>query len=225
MNELIKVTEENGDQLVSARELHEFLEVGRDFSTWIKERIEKYHFEEGKDYSPIMGNSTNSRPRIEYVLKLDMAKELSMVENNEKGIQARRYFIECEKKLKNLNPIDMLLSLDKEQLALTTLELTKQIAESKPKVEYYDKVLKSKDTFTTTQVAKIFGMSAQGLNKQLELEDIQYKQRGTWLLKAKYQNKDYAEIDTIVIGENKTRKQLVWTEKGIQFISDLLEKL
>lgn len=121
------------------------------------------------------------------------------------------------------NPLSMLLNMNKEQLALTTLELTKQIAENKPKVEYYEKVLKSNDTFTTTQVAKIFGMSAQGLNKQLELEGIQYKQRGTWLLKAKYQNKDYAVIETIVVGENKTRKQLVWTEKGIEFISNLLE--
>lgn len=123
------------------------------------------------------------------------------------------------------NPITMLLSLDKEQLALTTLELTKQITEAKPKIDYYNKVLKSNETFTTTQVAKMFGMSAQGLNKQLELEGVQFKQRGTWLLKAKYQDKGYAKIDTIIIDEDKTRKQLVWTEKGIEFISDLLDRL
>ena len=99
MIELIKVLEKDGEKLVSARELHEFLEVGRDFSTWIKERIAKFGFEEGIDFSPILGNSTEStgRPKIEYVLKLDMAKELSMVENNEKGRQARKYFIEVEK--------------------------------------------------------------------------------------------------------------------------------
>ena len=104
MTELIKVTEQNGEQLISARELHEFLEVKRDFSTWIKERIEKYKFEEGIDFSPISGKSIEStgRPRIEYILKLDMAKELSMVENNDKGRIARKYFIECEKKLKQI---------------------------------------------------------------------------------------------------------------------------
>lgn len=123
------------------------------------------------------------------------------------------------------NPLSMLLSLDKEQLALTTLELTKQIQEAKPKIEYYDKVLKSNETFTTTQVAKIFGMSAIGLNKQLELEGIQFKQRGTWLLKSKYQDKGYAKIETIPYGENQSRKQLVWTERGIEFINSLIEKL
>lgn len=123
------------------------------------------------------------------------------------------------------NPLSMLLSMDKEQLALTTLQLTQQIQEAKPKIEYYDRVLKSNETFTTTQVAKIFGMSAIGLNKQLELEGIQFKQRGTWLLKSKYQDKGYAKIETIPYGENQSRKQLVWTEKGIEFINSLIEKL
>ena len=108
---------------------------------------------------------------------------------------------------------------------MATLQLTQQIQEAKPKIEYYDKVLKSNETFTTTQVAKIFGMSAIGLNKQLELEGIQFKQRGTWLLKSKYQDKGYAKIETIPYGENQSRKQLVWTEKGIEFINSLIEKL
>ena len=123
------------------------------------------------------------------------------------------------------NPLSMLLSMDKEQLAMATLQLTQQIQEAKPKIEYYDKVLKSNETFTTTQVAKIFGMSAIGLNKQLELEGVQFKQRGTWLLKSKYQDKGYAKIETIPYGENQSRKQLVWTEKGIEFINSLIEKL
>ena len=103
MTELVKVVEENGVSLVSARELHEFLEVGRDFSTWIKERIAKYGFEEGVDFSPVLGNSTESmgRSRVEYMLKLDMAKELSMVENSDKGRQARKYFIEVERDIKS----------------------------------------------------------------------------------------------------------------------------
>jgi len=225
MTQLIKVTEENGEQLVSARELYEFLEVKSKFADWFKNRVSKYGFEENQDYVSISKNLENGGREIDYVLKLDIAKELSMVEGNEKGSQARKYFIACEKKLKSLNPLSMLLSLDKEQLALTTLELTKQIQEAKPKIEYYDKVLKSEGNFTTTQVAKIFGMSAQGLNKQLELEGIQFKQRGTWLLKAKYQDRGYAKLETVIYGDNQTRKQLVWTEKGIEFISSLIERL
>ena len=104
MTELLKVIEQNGEQIVSARDLHEFLEIGKDFSTWFKDRVEKYGFEEGLDFSPILGKTTEStgRPRKEYVVKLDMAKELSMVEGNEKGRIARKYFIECEKKLKQI---------------------------------------------------------------------------------------------------------------------------
>ena len=225
MQELIKVTEENGEQLVSAKELHEFLEVKSKFADWFKNRVSKYGFEENQDYVSISKNLENGGREIDYVLKLDIAKELSMVEGNEKGSQARKYFIECEKKIKSLNPLSMLLSMDKEQLALTTLQLTQQIQEAKPKIEYYEKVLKSNETFTTTQVAKIFSMSAIGLNKQLELEGIQFKQRGTWLLKSKYQDKGYAKIETIPYGDNQSRKQLVWTEKGIEFISNLIDKL
>jgi phage anti-repressor protein len=89
-------------QLVDARTLHTFLEVGKDFSNWIKDRIKQYDFQENEDYLRVakIGDGVNQgfQP-IDYHLNLDMAKELSMVERNEKGKQARRYFIECEKRL------------------------------------------------------------------------------------------------------------------------------
>lgn len=85
-------------QTVNARELHEFLEVGKDFSTWLKDRIEKYDFIENVDYvrfSPESGKTPyGGRPSVEYHISLSMAKELCMVERNEKGKQARQYFIE-----------------------------------------------------------------------------------------------------------------------------------
>ncbi|WP_375679587.1 antA/AntB antirepressor family protein [Bartonella sp. AP7XZML] len=90
-------------QTVNARELHTFLAIGKRFATWITNRINQYAFEEGKDYIltlPKIGKRKNVISK-EYHLTLDMAKELSMVERNEKGRQARRYFIECEKKLRN----------------------------------------------------------------------------------------------------------------------------
>ena len=106
MQELIKIsTTENGSQVVSARELHKFLESRRDFPTWIKDRIEKYKFVENQDFEVFHNfgeNPSGGRPLKEYALTLDMAKELAMVEGNEKGRQARRYFIECEKKLREV---------------------------------------------------------------------------------------------------------------------------
>lgn len=85
---------------VSARELHLFLESKQDFSNWILNRIKKYRFIENEDFSINLLKSQRGRPKREYILTLDMAKELSMVENNEKGRQARRYFIQCEKALR-----------------------------------------------------------------------------------------------------------------------------
>lgn len=113
MKGLIPIQETNGKRAVNARDLHAFLESKRGFSNWIKDRIDKYDFVEGQDYQILyfdyQGNLLNIRhnkigesenqqvSKIEYALSVDMAKELSMVEGNEKGKQARRYFIACEK--------------------------------------------------------------------------------------------------------------------------------
>ena len=109
MNQLIKIeTKIIGNEesnAINARELHEFLEVGKDFSNWIKGRIEQYEFVENIDYEVIAifgENPSGGRPKQEYIISIDMAKELSMVERNEKGKEARKYSIECEKKLKEV---------------------------------------------------------------------------------------------------------------------------
>ncbi|EAH7846376.1 phage antirepressor Ant [Campylobacter jejuni] len=85
----------------NAREIFQFLNSEQEYANWIKNRISHYDFIENQDYI-IELVYTKGRPRKEYYVTLDMAKELCMVENNEKGRQARRYFIECEKRLKNL---------------------------------------------------------------------------------------------------------------------------
>ncbi len=108
MNTLIKITEQTIDQetvqAVNARELHMFLKVTSRFNDWIINRIKEYGFLENKAFVSFTKNLVkpkSGRPSTEYHITLDMAKELSMVERNEKGRQARRYFIECEKKLKS----------------------------------------------------------------------------------------------------------------------------
>lgn len=97
--ELIKIQEKNGEKLASARELHTFLESKQEFTNWIKARIEKYGFVENEDFLINLSESTGGRPSTDYILKMDMAKEISMVEGNEKGKQARKYFIQCEDKI------------------------------------------------------------------------------------------------------------------------------
>lgn len=88
-------------QLCNARDLHAFLGASRDFSTWIKARIDAYGFSEGADYLLTkIGEQlpSGTKYRIDYHLSLDMAKELAMVERTDKGREVRRYFIECERR-------------------------------------------------------------------------------------------------------------------------------
>jgi phage anti-repressor protein len=89
-------------QTVDARELWLFLEVGRQFQTWLDNRIEQYGFKAGADFFPVSGSIPQGRgqPQKNYALTLDMAKELSMVERNARGKQARQYFIDCERQAK-----------------------------------------------------------------------------------------------------------------------------
>lgn len=91
-------------QLCDARTLHSFMEVRRDFTTWIKGRIRKFGFVEGVDYLLTKSGErlpSGTKYSSDYHLTLDMAKELAMVENNPKGREARRYFIDCEKQLRS----------------------------------------------------------------------------------------------------------------------------
>ena len=103
MNELIKITEQKGIQLVDARELHRKLKVQTKFTNWFPRRVEEYKFDEGKDYFtenqllPKNGQKVFHRPRTEYFLTIDMAKEIAMVERTEVGKMIRNYFIEMEK--------------------------------------------------------------------------------------------------------------------------------
>lgn len=86
---------------VNSRDLYNRLCVGRDYSTWIRDRIKEYGFEEDADFSPVLGKSTGGRRSVDYIVTLDMAKELAMVERNEKGRLVRKYFIEVEKRYRD----------------------------------------------------------------------------------------------------------------------------
>ncbi|HIE9392360.1 TPA: antA/AntB antirepressor family protein [Klebsiella pneumoniae] len=90
--------------VTDARNLHKFLGNKDQFATWIKQRIEQYGFTENVDYETYLENSKKGRPRTEYRISSDMAKELSMVERTERGKEARQYFIDCEERLRRVAP-------------------------------------------------------------------------------------------------------------------------
>ncbi|RTK01355.1 phage antirepressor Ant [Campylobacter jejuni] len=123
---------------ILARDLHFFIDAKRQFANWINERIENYDFIENQDYA-IELVYTKGRPRKEYYITLDMAKELCMVENNEKGRQARRYFIECEKRLKNIEAEQMQKLAFRQSLGYKSqLKQQKEHYENKIKALKYD---------------------------------------------------------------------------------------
>lgn len=82
---------------VNARGLWQFLESKQEFANWIKDLIQKYDFIEGQDFDKIIKPQENNKK--EYLLKVDTAKEIAMVSNTDNGKKARKYFIECEKRL------------------------------------------------------------------------------------------------------------------------------
>jgi phage anti-repressor protein len=135
MNVEMKVVEsglvpvyEDGEsrRLINAREMHEFLESGWQYTDWIKERIEKYGFVKGEDYEVFqekLKNPQGGRPATEYFLTIDTAKELAMVENNERGRQVRKYFIECEKRAKIVSNTTVIKDGDRLDLQRKRLDI------------------------------------------------------------------------------------------------------
>lgn len=179
---LIKIYEnDRQEQLVDARELHQKLESKRDFSNWITDRIEKYDFVENIDFTTILLKSTGGRPRIEYALTLDTAKEIAMVENNEQGRKIRRYFIEVEKKARNMFEIPKTLP----EALRKAAELAEQLEQQKPKVLFAESVETSKNSVLINELAKILKQNGVNIGQNRLFEKLRNE---GYLIKQKGQN-------------------------------------
>lgn len=202
LNELLPIGEKNGQKAVNARDLHSFLQVGKDFSTWIKNRIDKYDFIEGKDFQTLyldyQGNLLNIRlpqngesenqqvSKIEYALSISMAKELSMIENNERGKQARKYFIACEENKHELSRKDLALMVlqaeeETERLALEVQKKEEEkqaiIEETKPAVVFTECVKNASTNILIRDLAKLITQNGYTIG-EYRLYD--------WLVENKY---------------------------------------
>jgi phage anti-repressor protein len=169
MKELIPIINEGDIKAVDGRTLHTFLEVGRDFSNWIKARIEKYEFVENDDYEVLAKSGEldfKGVTKIDYIISLDMAKELAMVENNEKGKQARKYFIEVEKNAKNLH--NQLKDLTPAEMTLQVItHLQSQVEEERKAKE---EAIRTKAMISDKKVAKALNTASQAVKKVNRLE-------------------------------------------------------
>lgn len=238
MNDLIKVSYAGEQPTVSGRELHAALEIKTAYKDWFP-RMCEYGFVEGEYFcSNLSKTSESGRPSTDHELTIPMAKELCMLQRNEKGKEFRQYFIKVEEAW---NSPDMVMkralkfaNKKVEQLMQQTftLETTvavqeQQISELKPKASYYDVVLNCKDLMSATEIAKDYGKSARWLNEILHNHGIQFKQGGIWLLYQKYAEKGYTSTKTHNYlddnGSTHSKVHTYWTQKGRLFIYDLLK--
>ncbi|MEV2286518.1 phage antirepressor KilAC domain-containing protein [Paenibacillus larvae] len=236
MNEIIPThSNENGNLLVSGRDLHEFLESNERYSKWFA-RMTEYGFVENVDFTTGQKSTVvnNGAVRVldDHYLTINMAKEISMIQRNDKGKQARQYFLDLERKW---NSPEMVIKRAHDYLvqkvaALETdkLMLEQRVAEYEPKITYLDRILQSKGTVTITQIAKDYELSGQALNQILHEERVQYKQNGQWLLYRKHHDKGYTKSETIDIrrrsGDRDVTMNTRWTQKGRLFIHEILKR-
>lgn len=151
VNELITVNYDNEQPTVSARELHDFLEVGADFRHWFP-RMCEYGFEEGKDFRTFLTESSGGRPAQDAEITIDMAKELCMLQRNDKGKQARQYFLQLERDWNSPEKV-MARALQIAHKRIHTL--SEKIEQDAPKVLFADSVAASRTSILIFDLAKI----------------------------------------------------------------------
>ena len=163
MNELIKIEVKDGQQLVSGRELHKFLEIKTPYTQWF-ERMVEYGFVENTDFIPVSqksesGGISGVKVVQDHLMTLNMAKEISMLQRNEKGKEARIYFIKCEEAW---NSPEMILARANQIQSHMIEDYTKKIEflenkvkEDKPKVIFADAVATSQSSILIGDLAKL----------------------------------------------------------------------
>ena len=230
MNELININYDTDNPTVSGRELHNALEVKTAYKDWFP-RMCEYGFTEGEDFCSNLSESTGGRPSTDHQLTIPMAKEICMLQRNDKGKQFRQYFIRVEEAWNSPEMI-MKRALEIANRKVQELETTvavrdQQISELTPKASYYDIVLSCKDAISTTEIAKDYGKSAKWLNKLLHEKGIQFRQGDIWLLYQKYAEKGYTITKTQTYSGNDgavhSKLHTYWTQKGRLFIYETLK--
>ena len=245
MHGLIKINYDTEQPTVSARDLHEGLEIKTAFKDWFP-RMAEYGFEIGKDFNPlkneqvrIEGSREVTRELVDYQISVDMAKQIYMIQRSEKGKQYREYFLELEKAWNTPEQI-MARALKFAQQSMDSLKerckflggqvvaQQKVIEELQPKASYYDMILQCKDLIATTTIAKDYGMSAKKFNAMLHDMGVQFKQGDIWVLYAKYQGQGYLKAKTHnyadADGVQHSKEHSYWTQKGRLFLYDFLKQ-
>ncbi|MEG0408531.1 MAG: phage antirepressor KilAC domain-containing protein [Bacilli bacterium] len=172
MEELFAVNTDTERVTLSARELHKNLEISTDFSHWFPRMVE-FGFEESVDFNSVIfdqvrkeGNREVKREIQDYQLTINMAKEIAMLQRNERGKQVRQYLIKVEEEFNSPEKL-MARALKVADTELKTLRMV--IEHDKPKVDFYNAVSDSKSAIPMDQVAKVLDIYGLGRNKLFEV--------------------------------------------------------
>nr|DAX37133.1 MAG TPA: KilAC domain protein [Caudoviricetes sp.] len=214
MNELIKVnTDDKGDVIVSGRELHEFLESKEPYTQWF-ERMKEYGFVENVDFS-VFQNFVNDdtafgglRKITEHAIKLDMAKEIAMIQRNDKGKQARQYFIAVEKEYNSPEKI-MARALRIADETINNLKI--KIQQDKPKVLFADSVESSNNSCLVGELAKILKQNNIDIGQNKLFEWLREK---GYLIKQKGENFNLPTQYSMELGLMTVKKSIVNNPDG-----------
>lgn len=184
--DIIPIRESDGNPVVSGRDLHAFLGLGRDYTTWFKAMAE-YGFVEGSDYLPVSGevarNGRGTVERTDHALTLDMAKELAMIQRTDRGKQARQYFIEVEKRSKR-SPVLSEDEIVHQALAITSRkvkELEARVTELAPRADAWDELASADGDYSVADAAKILARAGVRTGPQRlfeQLADMRWIHRG-----------------------------------------------
>lgn len=233
MEELMKVQVKNDRQLVSARDLHKGLGLKGRFSRWFKTNSEL--FTENEDFykctSSTVVNNGAVRELDDYLLTIEMAKQLAMMARTEKSKLYREYFLDLERKW---NSPEMVMHRALEfsnarikQLKLENKNLSIQLEESNKKADYLDIILGTPDALAISQIAADYGYGAVTFNKLLHKVGIQHRVNGQWILYRAYMGKNYVTTKPFVYkdhkGNDRTSLSTYWTQAGRKLIYDVLK--
>lgn len=229
MNDLIKIEYKYGEALVSGRELHEFLEVKSNYSTWFL-RMCEYGFGENVDYILLSNfekqNGSGGHNKLDHLLKVNMAKEIAMIQRNDKGKAARQYFLQVEA---YWNSPEMVMKRALEfanqkvaQLQYQNSALTKEVEEQKPKVEAYEQFLNSDGLITISDLAKIFGIQVKPLFETMTFLKLIYKHNGYVPFEGNY--RDCFKLIPKTIHSNKIVNVTLVTPEGVDRLRKKLVK-
>lgn len=218
MNELIKISYDNNMPVVSARDLHAFLEVGSEYSHWFK-RMCEYGFDEGEDFSSFLTESSGGRPAQDAALTIEMAKEICMLQRNDKGKQARQYFIQLEKEWNSPEKV-MARALQIANKKLKNLEiensaLSVDLEIARPKADYFDQLVDRNLLTNFRETAKELQISPKKLVAFLLERKYLYRDKRGKLLPYEEKNQGLFEVKECV--NEKTQwsgTQTLVTPKG-----------